>query len=269
MIYFILVIIFVIWVYTYNKNNTSKTTNHDTQVRQSKSYTPMYPAHPKKKRETIVHSSIDNQLLQADILINKYKNFDDMIKATIPEGLEEKEIKFFRKWYKKFHFNNVIATEGFIKFRNNWTTSNPLRYRDHLSAYRTHLDTKEWNKTKHIKKTKAELDFENARKLTLNSEYMIDEIKLIGAKTKNGEYRTQVKHIFEFLTRAIMDHNSSIFDTYKKLIIHIEKYYPDQKNQIGSIISIALHNIVNISKTNETWLYKKLEKYPIPVNESE
>lgn len=259
MVYVFVVVVLVIII---SKSISAKKKDEQLNVKNTDDVNIIKPLKVTRTINTTISTNDDDLFEFEKTKYKSFKNLDAMIKATMPEGLNPEEEKFFRKWYHRFGFNSDKNTNDYLEYVKNSTSSNPMRFRDHLYGFSRHLKTEKWVQDKYTKLTKEQRDFDNAYNLERSAEYMIDEIKLIGKFTKAGKLRSQVSGSLKFLEDAIMKFNTNNVKTYMIAIKHIEKYYPERKSEIPSIIAIASKNCDGkISNTNDAWFKKKFDKY--------
>lgn len=143
MVFVVIVIVVLVFIIINKQNNV----NNHSDTSKSYNYKPIYPT---KEENNIMTVPFDDAeyVKKTNKSIDKYKTVDDMIFAAMPDGLKEDEQKFFRKWFKKFRFNSVDATEGYLQYVNNSSINNPQKYRDHLYGYNNHRKTEYWIKNK-------------------------------------------------------------------------------------------------------------------------
>ena len=187
-----------------------------------------------------------------------YNNIDEMYIAVLPNGLNDKEIKFFKKWYKKFGYNTEYNTKEFIKYVKK---NNELRFRDNLYQFNNYLKSINLTKNKQYVSDINEINQQNCFDLVRYAEFCFDELKLLGDKTKNGEQRSQIKTSISYLKKAIDEYNCDLPLAYKLSIQWNEKYNNSNAKEILSLINKCLKNCKHLSKTNIDWFNKKQRNY--------
>jgi hypothetical protein len=181
-------------------------------------------------------------------------NFDEMVQFCAPDNLNEKEMKFFAKWFRKFHLNSAYKVAKYMEHVEKGYS--PL-WRDNLFAFSMGRSA-----GRPSLQTEDEVRDYNARNMFESAEFILDELKLYDTPyTKKGELRSQVANGKGYLEKAIYDFRIENPKAYKMYITHIEKFYKDEVDKIPECIARAIEFSQNLSKTDSDWFTKKLKKY--------
>jgi hypothetical protein len=181
----------------------------------------------------------------------EFENIDHMIKLCAPEDLSEKELKFFKKWFRKFGYNTGFNSNYYL-FAVNQTKSKH-RFRDNLYQLRSNImsyelkhDYLKWRYPDLQHKDAVKAD--TARRFDLSTEYLLDELKLMGTdKTKTGELRTQIKTAAGLLEKCIFVYDTSLESSFKRYFQLAAKYEIIENDKVQQAIQLFNKRIQNPS----------------------
>lgn len=194
---------------------------------------------------------------------------EQVLEDHLPEGLNEIEEAFFRKWFDRLSVNSDRWVEEYETFVKN---SGSSQYRDLIWGF--HNKKKIIEIEEQLKYT-TNNDPNNSKRLVVLNEvkavlwaadFLVDEYELNKKLGKPDTDLRPVDHALQFLKKRIdSDGTSEHFDSkvFEKYVRLSEKYYPDAVDERKACLTVALNSPAWTGAGTQKFLKKKFKQYGI------